>query len=110
MLHRFMAVLAGAIGNVVVFRPALEAISRGVCGPIVVQSSPASVVAAATGFSASFVAVDGASALQPAKVRAAAPKNKTDEIDFVIKLLALKLVFLAGLVTPAVKLATFVLG
>lgn len=99
-----MEVLAGAIGNIVVFRPALEAMSRGVCGPIVVQRSPASVVAAATGFSASVFAVDGASALQATKERVAAPKNKTVEIDFVIKCLALKFVF------HCAELDTFLVG
>ena len=32
--------LGGATAKVVVFKPALDAISRGVCGPIVKQRSP----------------------------------------------------------------------
>lgn len=51
--------LAGAIGKEVVFKPVLDEISRGVCGPMVVQSA-ASVGAF----------------LQADKASAAAPNNK----------------------------------
>ena len=73
MLHKFISEEAGAIGKVVVFKPTLFEMSRGVCGPIVTHKS---CVLADTVFVADVFAwpcVD--SEAQAAKVKQAAARG-----------------------------------